>query len=333
MINEEKVQRLVIEILKILEEKEHEGPIGARAIAKELNKKGLEIGERAVRYHLRIFDEKGFTRKIGPLEGRILTEKGKKEIKYALVGKRVGFVIGKIEELIYRMSYNLESGKGTIVINVSLLDVDELEKALAIMKKVIDAGYAPSPLIKVAHEGENIAETKVPKGKVGIATVCSVTIDGILAKAGIPVAPKFGGVLEIEKWMPKRFTDVITYQGSSLDPLDVFASRKMTSYLSVIKMGSGRILANLREIPMLAKDRAQNITDQAKKRGLNGVLKVGGPGESLYGLPVDVNRVGIVIVGGINPMTAVEESGIATETKTVETTIDIAEMQHIQKWV
>lgn len=331
MINEEKVQRLIIEILKILEERE--GPAGARAIAKELSKRGLEIGERAVRYHLRILDEKGFTKKIGRLEGRILTKKGKQEIKYALVGKRVGFVIGKIEELIYRMSYNLESGKGTIVVNVSLLDADSLEKALTIMKKVIDAGYAPSPLIKIAHEGENIAETKVPKGKVGIATVCSVTIDGILAKAGIPVTPKFGGVLEIEKWVPKRFTDVITYQGSSLDPLDVFASRKMTSYLSVIKMGSGRILANLREIPMLAKNRAQNTVDQAKKRGLNGVLKVGGPGESLYGLPVDVNRVGIVIVGGINPITAVEESGIATETKTVETVIDIAEMRHIKKWV
>ena len=333
MMNEERVQRLVIEILKILEEKEHEGPVGARAIAKELSKRGLEIGERAVRYHLRILDEKGFTKKIGLLEGRTLAEKGKQETKYALVGKRVGFVIGKIEELIYRMSYNLENGKGTIVINVSLLNAGELEKALAIMKKVIDVGYAPSPLIKIAREGENIAETKVPKGKVGIATVCSVTIDGILAKAGIPVMPKFGGVLEIEKWTPKRFTDVIAYQGSSLDPLDVFSSRKMTSYLSVIKMGSGRILANLREIPMLAKEHAQNKIEQAKKRGLNGVLKIGGLGESLYGLPVDVNRVGIVIVGGINPMTAVEESGIATETKTIETTIDIAEMKHIQKWV
>jgi len=84
MMNEERVQRLVIEILKILEEKEHEGPVGARAIAKELSKRGLEIGERAVRYHLRILDEKGFTKKIGLLEGRTLAEKGKQEINTLL---------------------------------------------------------------------------------------------------------------------------------------------------------------------------------------------------------------------------------------------------------
>lgn len=329
MMSEEKVQRLVFEILGILKEKEDEGPVGARVIAKELGKRGFKIGERAVRYHLRLLDEKGFTEKAGSLEGRILTEEGKEEIKHALVGKRVGFVIGKIEELIYKMSYDIKTGKGTIIVNVSLLDARELKKALAVMKKVIDAGYAPSPLIKIAREGEKIAEVRVPNGKVGIATVCSVTIDGLLAKAGIPVSPKFGGVLEVEKWKPKRFTDAITYQGSSLDPLEVFASRKMTSYLNVIKVGSGRILANLREIPMLARGSAQDIVNQAKKKGLNGVLVLGAPGEPLYGLPVDVNRVGIVVVGGINPLVAAEESGITVETKTMETTLGIAEMQHI----
>lgn len=329
MMSEEKVQRLVFEILGILKEKEDEGPVGARVIAKELGKRGFKIGERAVRYHLRLLDEKGFTEKAGSLEGRILTEEGKEEIKHALVGKRVGFVIGKIEELIYKMSYDLKTGKGTIIVNVSLLDARELKKALAVMKKVIDAGYAPSPFIKIAREGEKIAEVRVPNGKVGIATVCSVTIDGLLAKAGIPVSPKFGGVLEVEKKKPKRFTDAITYQGSSLDPLEVFASRKMTSYLNVIKVGSGRILANLREIPMLARGSAQDIINQAKKKGLNGVLVLGAPGEPLYGLPVDVNRVGIVVVGGINPLVAAEESGITVETKTMETTLGIAEMQHI----
>lgn len=328
-MSEEKVQRLVFEILGILKEKEDEGPVGARVIAKELSKRGFKIGERAVRYHLKLLDEKGFTEKAGSLEGRILTGEGKEEIKHALVGKRVGFVIGKIEELIYKMSYDLKTGKGTIIVNVSLLDARELKKALAVMKKVIDAGYAPSPLIKIAREGEKIAEVRVPNRKVGIATVCSVTIDGLLAKAGIPVSPKFGGVLEVEKWKPKRFTDAITYQGSSLDPLEVFASRKMTSYLNVIKVGSGRILANLREIPMLARGSAQDIVNQAKKNGLNGVLVLGAPGEPLYGLPVDVNRVGIVVVGGINPLVAAEESGITVETKTMETTLGIAEMQHI----
>ncbi len=333
MISEEKVQRLVFEILGVLKEREREGPVGARVIARELGKRGFRIGERAVRYHLRFLDEKGLTEKSGALDGRVLTEKGAEEIRHALVGKRVGFVVGKIEELIYKMTYDIKTGKGSVIVNVSLLDAKELEKALTVMKKVITAGYAPSPFVKIAGEGENIAGTAVPDKKVGIATVCSVTIDGLLAKAGIPVSPKFGGVLEIEKGKPKRFTDVITYQGSSLDPLDVFASRKMTSYLDVLKYGSGRILANLREIPMLARSHAQEIINQAKGQDLDGVLAVGGPGELLYGLPVDVNRVGIVVMGGINPIAAAEESGVRAETKTMEATLDIAEMKHIQQWM
>ncbi len=52
MMSGEKVQRLVFEILGILKEKEDEGPVGARVIAKELGKRGFKIGERAVRYHL-----------------------------------------------------------------------------------------------------------------------------------------------------------------------------------------------------------------------------------------------------------------------------------------
>jgi len=333
MINEEKVQRLVFEILEVLKEKEREGPVGARVIARALDKRGFKIGERGVRHHLRILDERGFTKKSGPLEGRTLTEKGKEETRHALVGKRVGFVVGKIEELIYKMTYNIKTRTGTVIVNISLLDAKEVKKALPVIKKVIDAEYAPSPFVKIAGEGERIAGTAVPRGKVGIAMVCSVTIDGLLAKAGIPVSPKFGGLLEIEKGEPKRFTDVITYQGSSLDPLDVFASRKMTSYLNVLKQGSGQILANLREIPMSARSHAQEIVSQAKYGGLGGVLIVGAPGEPLYGLPVDVNKVGVIVMGGINPIAAVEESGIKADTKTMEAVLDIAEMKPIQQWM
>ncbi|MEW6593077.1 MAG: NrpR regulatory domain-containing protein [Candidatus Hadarchaeota archaeon] len=333
MINEEKVQRLVFEILGILKEREQSGPVGARMIAKALDKRGFKIGERGVRHHLRILDERGLTKKSGPLEGRTLTEKGEEEIKRALVGKRVGFVVGKIEELIYKMTYDVKTRAGTVIVNISLLDESELKKALPVMKKVIDAEYAPSPFVKIVGGGKIIAGIAVPRGKVGIAMVCSVTIDGILAKAGIPVSPKFGGLLEIEKGTPKRFTDVITYQGSSLDPLDVFASRKMTSYLNVLKHGSGQILANLREIPMSARPHAKDIVSQAKFGGLGGVLVVGAPGEPLYGLPVEVNKVGVIVMGGINPIAAVEESGIKADTKTIEAVLDISEMKPIQQWL
>lgn len=332
MRSKEKVRRLVYEILSVLKERKHGGPQGARVIAKELQNRGFHIGDRAVRYHLKHLDEKGLTKKQGSLKGRIITERGEEEVRNDLVGERVGFIIGKIYELIYKMNYDLETGKGKIVVNLSLLNSEKIDESLKIMKEIMKKGYAPSPLVKISNEGESLGNTKVPEGKVGIATVCSVTIDGLLTKKGIPVTPRFGGLLEIEEDKPNRFVDAIAYQGSSLDPLEVFASKRMTSYLDVLERGSGRILANLRDIPVSARAEAIETIDRAKEKNLNGVLDIGAPAEALFGLPVEVNRVGIVVVGGINPAIAVEEKGIEIETKPLEEILDISEMQHIEEF-
>ncbi|MDL5503219.1 MAG: winged-helix domain-containing protein, partial [Candidatus Methanoperedens sp.] len=72
----------------------------ARLIADKMNERGYPIGERGVRYHLRILDERGLTKRQG-YDGRIITERGTKELENALVGDRMGFIITRIEKLIY----------------------------------------------------------------------------------------------------------------------------------------------------------------------------------------------------------------------------------------
>jgi len=42
---------------------------------------------------------------------------------------------------------------------------------------------------------------------------CSVTINGIFLKAGIPVTSRFGGVVEIVDGKPERFISLISYEG------------------------------------------------------------------------------------------------------------------------
>lgn len=333
MRDKEKVDRLIYEILAVLKENKQNGPMGARLISQELSDRGFEIGERAVRYHLKHLDDSGLTEKPGSLKGRIITKEGEEELKADLVGERVGFVIGRIEELIYQMDYDLQSGEGKVIVNMSLLDEEKEMEALDIMSKVMERKLAPSSLVKIFRENETIGNFQVPKGKIGIATICSITIDGLLQKSGIPVSPKFGGVLEMEDDEPKRFVEAISYRGTSLDPLAVFASKRITSYLDVLETGSGRILANLREIPVPARSEAKDIIERGGKEGLNGVLVIGSPAEDLYGLPVDVNRIGIVVVGGINPAVAVDESDIEIETLPMDSLLDISEMRHIENYI
>jgi hypothetical protein len=132
---------------------------------------------------------------------------------------------------------------------------------------------------------------------VGLGTICSVTINGIFLKAGIPVASRFGGVVETANGKPLRFVSLISYDGSSLDPLEVFIKSKMTRVVSAVGMRSGNILASFREIPVVCWEEAQRLAKKVADRGIKGILLIGDPNRSLLEMPVGIDRVGMVVVG------------------------------------
>jgi HTH-type transcriptional regulator, global nitrogen regulator NrpRI len=318
------IERKLIEIMRVIHESDK--PIGARAIADELNNRGYDIGERAVRYHLRILDERGFTQKHG-YAGRTLTELGESEMNDALIGDRFGFVISRIEEMAYRTTYSPETNEGFVTVNVSYFDKDDLETVIDVISYTAHAGYMISPMVRIFEESEGLIY--MPPGKVGIATICSVTFDGLFLKAGIPVEPAYGGILQIEDKKPVRFLDLISYSGTSIDPIQIFMKRKPTSVFDVIEKGEGRILANVRQINSSAYDKAKEVIEQAKKVGLGGCFPFGEVNETLFGAPIEPGKFGISIVGGINGICALEETGIKIETDPVSTVIEYKTMTKI----
>jgi len=74
-------QRKVMAILKVLSESSE--PLGSITIARELESHGVRLSERTVRYHLKITDERGFTRPLGR-DGRMITPEGLQEVNSAL---------------------------------------------------------------------------------------------------------------------------------------------------------------------------------------------------------------------------------------------------------
>jgi HTH-type transcriptional regulator, global nitrogen regulator NrpRI len=318
------IERKLIEIMRVIHESDK--PIGARAIADELNNRGYDIGERAVRYHLRILDERGFTRKHG-YAGRTLTELGESEMNDALIGDRFGFVISRIEEMAFRTTFDPKTGDGVVPVNISYFDKDDLETVIDVVSYIAHSGYMISPRVKIIEEEEDLVY--LPPGKIGIATVCSVTFDGLLLKAGIPVEPSYGGILQIENRKPSRFLDLISYSGTSIDPIQIFMKRKPTSILEVLKKGEGKILANVRQINSSAYDRVTEIIKQAEKAGLGGFFPSGEIDEPLLGAPIEIGKFGIAIVGGINGICALEETGIKIETNPVSTIMEYKTMSEI----
>ena len=54
-------------------------------------------------------------------------------------------------------------------------------------------------------------------------------MDGVFQRNGVPVKMAYGGRLEIEQGIPKRFKDLIGYRGTTIDPLELFISSGLTS--------------------------------------------------------------------------------------------------------
>jgi repressor of nif and glnA expression len=306
----------MVAILRVLNKQS--GKIcGSRAISKQLKMHGLDLTERTVRYHLRILDERGFTKVFGK-EGRLITRKGKEELAQVHVSEKVGFIISKIETLSYLTDFDLDTQEGNIILNLSYFPEKKLMDAIKVMKTIFSSPYVMSNKVVLKREGEKIGDISVPKGQVGFGTICSVTINGIFLKKGIPVTSKFGGVLQINS-EPHRFTALIGYEGSSLDPLEIFIKSKMTDVYGAVKNQSGKILASFREIPVVSIEKAGQLKESLKMEGIGGILLIGNPNQPLLEMPVSLDKAGMIIIGGLNPIAALEERGITTVSNAMST--------------
>jgi repressor of nif and glnA expression len=319
----QEVERKIQAILKILNESKQ--PLGARIVASQLKDYGIELGERAVRYHLKSMDEIGLTQLVGR-DGRLITEYGIKELGDALVRDKVGFAINKIELLAFRTNFDYKSRHGQVPVNISFFKEKDFNKAVKIMKPVFDAGICVSRKVTVAREKTQIGEVPVPEGRTGLATVCSVVVNGVLLKSGIPMDSRFGGILQIKDGRPLRFVEIIQYDGSSLDPSEIFIRAKMTAVSDVVKTGNGKLLANFREIPSICRPVAEKTVTKLKETGINGLLVMGRVSESICELPLGLNRVGMVLYGGLNPVAAAEEAGIEVRNYALSTLIEYREL-------
>ena len=158
--------------------------------------------------------------------------------------------------------------------------------------------------------GEKVGQMVVPEGCVGIGTVCSITVNGVLVAHGIPTNSRFGGLLELREGRAVRFAEFINYDGTTIDPLEVFIRGGMTDYLGATKNGNGLIGASFREVPADSREHVLELGRQMERAGLGALFLVGWPGRPLLDIPVSEGRLGFVVVGGLNPVAILEEQGI-----------------------
>jgi len=237
--------------------------------------------------------------------------------------KPLVFSLSRIENLMQMVSFDPQKMKGKIITNTSMVDLDMLGPTLRIFRDVMESGLAVSPYLKVETLGS----------RAKIMSACSITVSAVLLKAGIPVRPRGGGVIEVIDREPVRFTDMLMYWATTIDPIDVLISQELTSVVEMMETGTGRILGNLQEAPMLAVERIEERLEVLAEAGFSGVLDLGDPNMNVLGVSVERDHVGLSLVGGTNIVAAAMSRGIRIETESISGLTEIGEMTHIDDLV
>jgi repressor of nif and glnA expression len=233
------------------------------------------------------------------------------------------FTLARIENLMHQVTFNPARMEGKIITNTSLVKHEDLDAILGIFSDTIHSGLAVCPFIKIEDQGTQIK----------IRTACGLTIDGVLLKHGIPIRPKGGGIIEIIEREPIRFTDMLMYWATTIDPIDILMAQELTGITGMMRTGNGRILGNLQEAPMLARDRIEEILDSMAAAEFAGVLDLGEPNIDVLGISVERDHLGIALVGGTNLVAAAIEYGIEIKNESISGLTEISEMKHIEELV
>jgi hypothetical protein len=105
----------------------------------------------------------------------------------------------------------------------------------------------------------------------------------------------------------------------------------MTRVRDAATTGNGRILANFREIPAEAKPLVEKTRAQLKQAGIDGVIRLGEASEPVCQIHVGLNKVGMVLLGGLNPLAAAEELGIQAANFSESGTIDFERLVNFRE--
>jgi repressor of nif and glnA expression len=299
-----RTERKYIEILRIL--REHQEPMGAKRLSELMAERGFILSDRAVQYYLSYLDTTGFTEKIGN-QGRILTPEGRLETDNALVDDRIGFIISKLERLAYRSTFDPSTSTGDVAYNLSIVPEVSFEPAKAAFDEVIKAGCGFFSSYRVIDH-----DPRVPPGFIGFISICSISMDGVFQRKGIPVKMAFGGRLEIEQGTPKRFRDLIGYRGTTIDPLELFISSGLTSIAGFARSKTGIALANVREVPCAAKEQ---VVETIRLMNSCGFVFPVSMGNQVFNLPDNPYRLSIVAFSGLNLIGNCVEHGIDIKTE------------------
>ncbi len=106
----------------------------------------------------------------------------------------------------------------------------------------------------------------------------------------------------------------------------------MTDYHGAIRDGNGLIGASFREVPAESRPRLVNINERLTEIGLGAIMELGLPGQPVLEIPVSPGRVGVILVGGLNPIAILEEQNHRIFSRALSGLIEYDRLFHYEEF-
>jgi hypothetical protein len=75
----------------------------------------------------------------------------------------------------------------------------------------------------------------------------------------------------------------------------------------------------------------EEVIAKLKAAGLEGLLLMGKTSEPVCEIPVELNRIGIILFNGLNPVAAAKEAGIEAESHGMSTVVEYQSLIKFQE--
>lgn len=309
MLEIEEYPETVVEIMRILY---FSGKLQTSGDLREaLEKKGIGVESRTIRYHLTNLEKNSLVRRFGN-RGVLLTDKGVEEAKMLLVFDRVGGLAMETERLSLDCGYTPQRGRGSIMVNTLLVDESRTAEALRVLEAAAESGVIISSRLGILGPGERMWNCEVPPGKNALIGVSGRNYDILLQQVRIPTETSATVLYRMEGNRPKGIAEILSHAGTTISPGELLIRGKYTSVSEVVKSGCGLVTAAIKTFPFVYFDEVRKIMDSLDRSLFSGLMEIKAQIPQPYRMSYKDRSKGYMLVyGGANFFAPLVERGIA----------------------
>ena len=90
-------------------------------------------------------------------------------------------------------------------------------------------------------------------------------------------------------------------------------------------------MAHFRELPAPCRPTVDIVLNKLREAGIDGVVMMGKPNETVCEIPVSFNKIGIILQSGLNPVAATVEAGIEVTNRSLSGLIDYGKLKRFRE--